>query len=839
MLAAAGVLSLPMAPTYAQKGHVVVGNQVRVNRASHWRMWQGASSLIEISADGTIRPLLVRKGVNAALDARDHAITGTSGGAVAGSNPFSVRNIIDGSQATTWGPTVTDPLSDWWLEVDLGRLVVVQKIIIRFAEETEGDPFLQFKVLGWRQPPPRSTTTYTLAGTRIPRFWEIGRTTRPNKTQRVFEFEPRPTEGADDAFVGDPLERIQVIATHSDSSRAFEVSAEQYTALRSDRLGAVDYYRRTQSGGVRRVSQAEYEGFAREQQGPIRYYRREIPRIAEIEIITAGDNVNLGLLDRGGTSVIETSGGDLKDIAAVISDGDYSKGHNGSIFSKSYEYLEDLGGLFWVDTMHFLTDGASSIAELAVEVSDGTRAPDGSIRYNFVGDSSTRGTTGHTSSAGIRFREVRMEPVKVRFLRARFGNSLSTLSYIGFTEVMVYGEGYVPGVEVTSDLIELGQSKNLIAIEWEGETPEGTRIQLQTRTGGQPREVTTYHDDAGNAITESRYTRLPSSKRGEISIRLEPGDDWSPWSVPYTDSGAEITSPSPRPFMQMRVRLETDRVDAAATLRSVTLQMSAPVAERLVGEIWPLRIGRVGADTEFSLYMRPEFGSATQGFDEIRVEATAGAQIELVAVHGGSDSDFEAGVAASLALQDVAVQSGPESLHIRLAQRQTRGVEVVQVRFFATILGNSASFRGFARDGDDGNWQRVDEGDATSLVNSQKVTVLALEGTEVLTDLTLSAQAVTPNGDGANDELVLRFSVARINNASIVAMTIHDLTGRVVRQISERRQDARGEYVMRWDGTDDRDQLVAPGIYLVRIGVDVDSSTAQRVIEQRVVNVAY
>jgi hypothetical protein len=839
MLAAVAFLWLPATPTEAQKGHVVVGNEVRINRASHWRVWQGAASLVQISSTGEIRPLLLRKGVNAALDVADHAITGTPGGVTAGSSPFTARFTIDGNDATSWGPAISDPLADWWLEIDLGRLVVAQKIIIRFADETEGDPFLQFKVLGWRQPPPRSTTTYTLAGTRIPRFWEIGRTTRPNKTQRVFEFEPRPTEGADAAFVGDPLERLQLIATHSDSSRAFEVSAVEHAALRADRKGAVDYYRRTQSGSVRQVTQAEYDGFAEEQQGPIRYYRQEIPRIAEIEVITVGDNINLGLLDRSGTAVIETSGGDLKDIAAVISDGDYSKGHNGSIFSKTYEYLEDLGGLFWVDTMHYLTDGASSIDALSVDISDGSRAPDGSIRYDPVGESNVLGTSGHSSSKGIRFRELHMEPAKVRYVRARFSNPLSGLSYIGFTEVMIYGEGYVPGVELTSDLIELGQSKNLIAIEWLGDMPEGTRIQLQTRTGGQPREVTTYHDAAGNAVTESRYQRLPTSKRGEITTHPEPGEDWSPWSVAYSRSGAEITSPSPRPFLQLRARLETDHVNVAATLRSVVLQMADPVADRLVGEVWPLRIGTVGAETEFSLYIRPEIGSGTQGFDEIRVEATAGARIELVGVNSGSDGDFQAGMAVPLAVRNGTPQSAPESLHIRLARRLSRGVDVVEVRFRATILGNSASFRAFVRDGEDGFWQRVDEGDATQVVNSQRVTVLALQGVEVLTGLTLSGQVLTPNDDGVNDDLVLSFAVARVNDARPVRLTIHDLAGREVQRVAELRQDARGQYALRWDGTDTSGQLVAPGIYLARIVVEADAASAEHVSAHRVIHVAY
>lgn len=831
-------LLLSASPGQGQTGHTIAGNQVRVQRASHWRAWQGASSLVQIAPDGAIRPLLTRKDVNAALDVAEHAITGTPGGVAAGTNPATARNAIDGDRSTTWRPSPAAALHDWWLELDLGRLVVVRKIIIRFADEPAGDPFLQFKVLGWRQPPPRSTTNYTLAGTRIPRFWEIGRTTRPNKTRRVFEFEPRPTEGADAAFAGDPLERIQLIATHSDTSRAFEVSAAEFEALSSGRRGAVDYYRRTLDGALRRVSEPEYEGFSAERQGPIRYFRRELPAIAEIEIITAGDNINLGLLERGGGSVIETSGGDHKDIGAVISDGDYSKGHNGSIFAKTYEYLHDLGGLFWVDTMHFLTDGASSINELAVDVSDGRRAPDGSISYTTVGQGGTGSASGHSSSGGIRFREIAMVPAKVRFIRARFGNPLNGLSYIGFTEVMVYGQGFVPAAELTGDLIQLGSSKNLISVDWDGDTPAGTRIQVETRTGGQPKEVVSWHDNAGNAITESRFLRLPPSKRGDITTRLEPGDDWSPWSVPYTTPGAQITSPSPRPYLQLRVRLETDRVDTAATLRSIVVQMAEPVAERLVGEIWPLRIDHVGGRNEFVLYIRPTFHDATQGFDELRLQATAGATTELISMHRGREQDFADGTEETLALAQ-SVASEPGVLQIRLAERVGRGTELIQIRFRATILGNSASFRGLVRDGSEGDWQRVDEGDATDLVNSQQVTVLALAGRDVLSSVVMSTPVLTPNGDGVNDEVALQFSVARISASHPVSLTIRDLAGGVVHEHRETRLDARGQYEWHWDGRDIGGQLVTPGVYVLRLEVEADSETAAQTTAQRVIHVAY
>jgi hypothetical protein len=833
-LVTVGALAISAMPSIAQRGYVIVGDQVRINRASHWRAWQGASSLVQITPNGSITPLLIRKGTNAALDAAHHAVTGTAGGIQAGSNPTQARRVIDGNPSTSWGPDPSAPLADWWLELDLGRLVVVRNIVIRFAEQGQGDPLLQFKVLAWRQPPPRSTAKYTLAGTSTPKFWEIGRTTRPNKSQRVFEFEPRPTETADATFIGDPIERIQLIATHSDTSRAFEVTGAQYEALPSSQRGAIDHYRLTLAGSVRQVSQAEYDGFSAERRGPIRYFRRELPRIAEIEVIAVGDNLNLGLDTRGGSAVIETSGGDYKDISGVIADGNYNKGHNGSIFSKQYQYLEDLGGLFWVDTMHFLTDGASAIEEIRADVSDGSRAPDGSISYVPIVHDAASDKPGR-----LRFREIRMPPQKVRYLRARFANPLSGLSYIGFTEVMLYGAGYVPGVELTSDLIELGQSRSLTSIEWDGERPAGTSINIQTRTGNELQQNTIYHDSNGIVVLESRYKRLPSSRRGEVTTTAEPGGDWSPWSTAYAASGAEIVSPSPRQYLQLRATLETDLIDVAATLRSVVVNMADPVAQRLVGEIWPLHIDQIGESEEFTLYLRADFAGATQGFDEVRLTATAGTTMQLLSVHRGTERELETGTGASLTTLRTDAGGWTDTLQVLFPERVTGNPGLLALRFRATLFANSASFRSFVRDGIGGHWQPVNEGDATAFVGSERATVLALAGQQVLTNLTVVPPVFSPNGDGVNDEQVFRFAVSRISGTRPVTLSIHDLAGRLVRRLIERRQDARGQYELVWDGADAQGDLVAPGLYLVRIGVDVDSGDAERTSAQCVVYVTY
>ena len=366
-------------------------------------------------------------------------------------------------------------------------------------------------------------------------------------------------------------------------------------------------------------------------------------------------------------------------------------------------------------------------------------------------------------------------------------------------------------------------------------------IQVQTRTGNELDLDTLYFDTNGIQKTSSQFNRLPPSRRGEIRTESRPGGDWSTWSQPYTRSGAGITSPSPRQYMEMRVMLLSEQADTAATLRSITMNTADPVVDGLVGEVVPIRVSGAATAEEFRFYVRPDFASGAQGFDEMLIAASAGTRIdELLGVHAGSGDDFAAGTPTqwpASALQ--VVDTGDDSLQFRLPQRIGPSFELVEVHFRATIFGNVGSFYAFARDADAaGYWQRVDEGNATDLVASSTVTVLA-DGAQVIPDLRMTTAVVTPNGDGIHDDIGFLFSVARLEAPTPVWLQVFDLSGRLLDQTVEERIDPRGRYDLRWDGTDRSGRRVPPGIYVARISVDVDAGAAPHTVAQRVVHVAY
>ena len=193
---------LVIASTARGQGYLVERDRLSIGE-HHWQEWRFPQGTLSFDAEG-VRPLFIRDQVNAALDADEFTYrNGVQGGVRrAGSNLGDAANIIDGQEGKVWRPDPNAPVEDWWVEIDLGRVVWVRKVVVRFVEEGDGDPFLQFKLLtsdGLAAFLQSESFDYALAG----------RTEGPNKTQRVFEFDLRPTVAADAEFSGDLIQFLQ------------------------------------------------------------------------------------------------------------------------------------------------------------------------------------------------------------------------------------------------------------------------------------------------------------------------------------------------------------------------------------------------------------------------------------------------------------------------------------------------------------------------------------------------------------------------------------------------------------------------------------------------------
>lgn len=814
------------------RGFAVVGNQLRVESPQHWSEWDVSVGAASISPDGSVTPQFLRRQVNASLDASSFG--DPPGGAAAGSNPETASYIHDGDLSTFWGPDLDDLAEDWWIQLRLGRTVVVDSVVLRFVGPDVGEPFLQFDVLGWRRPPPLSPSANVLTGTDVSRLWVLYRTDRPLRDERRIAFVPRTTESASEGFVGDPLDVLHILITDSDNERLREVAPTTWSAMPEEARGAIDHYRRSSSGRLTRTSAAAYEALIPERQGPVRHFLRERPRLAEIEVWTAGDNINHGLVTRGAVTTLTTRYDEF-DLSTSITDGDYSTGPSRVVFKgEKNELYEDLGTLFWIDRMHFLTDYISgSIYTFDVDVSDGSLAPDGSLLWRSIGE----------QRVSARYRQFHMAPSRVRYVRARFGARSGSVQ-ASVMETMLYGEGYVAQAELTSDVLDLGERKGLTTIEWRADTPEGTWMELSTRTGNSLSERFIYHDSDGNVVSETRYkTRLPRVKQGRILSTFEPGEDFSPWSPAYVRSGEEIRSPRTRRYLQVRARIAADttsRDGPPAQLHSLRVNLVDLYVDELTSQLWPTRVQRIGEPEPRSLFLRAQHGSSQQGFDQVRITASAPTALDLVDLRVGSADAFRRQTPRLIVGARVERRSSlGDTLELIVPERLGTDVELIEVRLLSTQFGHSAAFeaaiKNSARQGD---WQIAEVGLARPEARSASTVAVAVADNLVLSQLTVEPAVCTPNGDGINDVVHFRFQLSRLP-LSPPRLAIHDLSGRRWRQLDEVRTDSRGSYEILWDGSDAQGRPVPAGTYVVQLQVEAQSGRAEAVHRLRAVTVAY
>ena len=136
------------------------------------------------------------------------------------------------------------------------------------------------------------------------------------------------------------------------------------------------------------ITESIYRDLDPERQGRIRYFARERSRLAEVEVWVKGDDLNHGLITRGAHNTLETerSPSGPANIGTSVTDGDPSSG--ATVQDGPATFFEDLGTLFWVEELDFLTGGTASVFH--VDLSDGTLAPDGSVLWTRIGSDITR-----------------------------------------------------------------------------------------------------------------------------------------------------------------------------------------------------------------------------------------------------------------------------------------------------------------------------------------------------------------------------------------------------------------------------------------------------------------
>ena len=794
-------------PFQEREGYQLWSTRVVVESQRHWRDWDAPDGTRSVEADGTVQPRFLRRDLNAVLNAGEFTNVVEGDTLAGGIRAVGVRAdtldapfILDGDPSTWWEPDTEQP-DDAWVEIDLGRAVIANRVTLRFAREGEGDPFLKFRVLV-------SDGTEGFGSRRKREFIRVGQVAVPNKHQREFTFDIEPSQRIADGMTGQPVQFVRIDMLDTDGPRAAEVSEEVYTHLGPDDRGAIDYFRRTVAGREIRVIEESYDELSPEEQGSVRHYRREHPRLADVEIEALGDNI-VTLTQRP----LFSSGSFFDDLARrFVTDGLVRTGFTIRVYDPFRDRNQmriDLGAMFWIDRLRMVSSH-DPLTSYQLRVSDGSLDPNGEYAWH-----------AFEEQVNVeRFLQVeeRFGSRQVRFIELRRLDLLGDVSISGrLNEIQAYGEGYVSEVVLTSPLIKLNGRQMVTDVAWEGTAPPGATVEVRTRSGDGITQVGHFHNRAGQEVSEAMYERLKPQDQGPVYVDEFPGPDWSRWSEPYPATGPFL-SPSPRLMVMAQVALRSQEPLRHASIRRLVLTLAPPLVDRALAEITPTRNVPPGVDREFKLYVRPVLEPGDVGFDRLRVHSSSSAPLEIVSVRAGQDADLRFGSPEQLWPGEAEISSLADGgVEVGLPPG-TALARVFEVTLRASVFLPSTSFSIELLQGS--RRQSVDAGDASSLVASNSLAVAAdLRNEALLGAVEVVPRVFTPNDDGINDETRLKVTVFQVQRRHRIVVSVHDLAGHRVRDLSLETEHPSGMHQMVWDGRDDSGHLMPPGTYLLRVHI--------------------
>ena len=739
-----------------------------------WATWQMPFGLTEVGENGQLQLVKFRKDINAVADAHGFSYESKRRGRVAGgiweatSNPAAAAYIIDGDLQTFWRPDPADAIEDWAIEIDLGRAVLAREIRLVFPDAEDVRPFRQFTVYG-------STGTRISVQDDLVLLDPLFRTTQPNADREIV---------------------IPLGFAARDSVLQLDQGLDGDSAAQTN-------YRVIQR--IRIEVEEKSPGAA----------------LAEIEVRAIGDNLSIGTMQRGRF---------VNGINSVDPQNLFDADMNtNNLIGSSYGSLGwkeggvwfgvDLGAVFFVDEFFLYSfrpdEGLVGFSingtgpGHTVLYSDGARSLSSNLPVPDAFDYTELLT--HVNPNGDRLLYIRymFKPRKMRYF---FWHGIRDTGWgiVKWAEFMLFSPGYPAEVVLHSDFVDLGQisgdgrPKVIKNLAWDAELAAGTRLQLRSRSGNSLEPVYTFYNKIGEQVTEEKWKSSPKVLRGLVDTTLVVGEDWGEWSNVYQFSGEAFQSESPRRFVLLELILSTEDPSVAPVVHSLSVEFEDALLQGAVGRIEP-RQATPNEDTRFTYTLWPQRAAEDSGFDLLRFVVPGRIEAEGLELHIGS-----APVAPAR------VDQRGDSLWVALPRVVTE--DSVRVGFTTRVLHNATVFSlDLGLSERPGLWQSVVPAERRAQV--VMLPELATHG-QLIDALELASPAITPNGDGVNDALDMRFVVFKLD-AATPTLALYDLAGRQVAAINSTPTATGHRFT--WTGRDESGALVAPGMYLYRLDLGAES----------------
>ena len=404
-------------------------------------------------------------------------------------------------------------------------------------------------------------------------------------------------------------------------------------------------------------------------------------------------------------------------------------------------------------------------------------------------------------------------------------------------EFEIFGDGFASQASYVSNVIDLGMASSLGELTWAGSRDRGATVQLSMRSGDDldPNFYWrfTFRGDersrfaaSGDPLTLDRYKRLEEGEKAGISPDNESWEFWTP-PLDFDRGHSELAGSRPRRYLQFKADFFSERAFAAGRMEYLQFSVSQPpVASQVLAEIVPHQV-EVGEVVQFTYKILPNLEQNDLGFDSIEID-TPIEVTSIDAVHiGGQEQSF------------TIAEKAPQRFVVQVPRIDVnRTGELVEVEFQAEVFQVGTVFSGRVFDSQRPHEvrQRITAGNADDRAASNTLSVgLGTVANPAVKALWLSPPLFTPNGDGVNDVLQIEYDLVNLSGAVPVTISLYDLAGQRRCEVAQSTA-ASGRFSATWDGVDDAGNLLAPGLYLLRLEVDSDKA---KDIEVAVVRLIY
>ena len=514
----------------------------------------------------------------------------------------------------------------------------------------------------------------------------------------------------------------------------------------------------------------------------------------------------------GGTATtsVRTAAARSNQILKELIDEQYTTGWRVYTNTNGAELEVDMGAVFVLQRIYLhrgvLNDDERSLRGYEFYVNDGDS-------LNFIGDKPVYSLIAQDRSHGLPELDLSFSPTQVRYFKLR------STGERGFQmgDLEVFGVGVTPFAQYISRVIDLGDAANMGPVNVYTSINGEAKTQFSTKTGYVAND-SLYFSQTGipgefEEVSLDDFDRtLDPSYAGIIRENTR---DWSTWSPPYAQlENAEINAPDNRRYFQFQFKLLSGSLLDKAVVDSVVISYTTPaIADSVIAEISPTT-AILGQENDFTYHLRSVTANDKRGFDTVIIRTPFAARATGLSIDGIEINDFT-------------WQGEDGRLQVAFPNnRITRSGQAIDVRFTSLMTISGTEFRGEVADSQsDAFPQRIIFGNANDDAIDNTLVVSARIDNKLFTGVDFSSDFITPNGDGINDQIALEYILLKATDPVGVKVIIYDLSGREVRRLYDAR-DSSGPNQVAWDGRDDNNTTVCPGLYLIRLEANTDAGDA-------------